>query len=252
MPPVATDALVLHVFDYLETSRILCLITREAGVQRVLARGARRASVRFGTALDLFVEGVADLELRPGRELQTLRAFEVTRVHPGLADSGARFSAAAALSECVQRLVSEEQAPGAFEVVREAVTRLATVAEDEVVGTALAALWRLVSELGVAPELDACAVCDASVPSDVAAPFSHVSGGVLCARCGQGATGVRRLPPEARGALRTWLSGGMLAVGLGEAEGRAHQRLLREFLGQHLTDMRALRAFASWEAGRWR
>jgi DNA repair protein RecO (recombination protein O) len=252
MPLVATDALVLHVFDYLETSRILCLITRQAGVQRVLARGARRASTRFGTALDLLVEGVAELELRPGRELQTLRAFEVTRVHPGLAASGVRFSAAAALSECVQRLVTEEQAPGAFEVVQEAVTRLAAVSEDEVVGVALAALWQLVSELGVAPALDVCAVCHVPVPWDEPAPFSHVAGGVLCAPCGQRAAGARRLPPPARMALRAWISGRTPSAGLGEAEGRAHQRLLREFLGQHLTDMRTLRAFASWESGGWR
>jgi len=32
-------------------------------------------------------------------------------------------------------------------------------------------------------------------------------------------------------------------------ESRAHQRLLREFLEQHLTDGRELRAFSAWELG---
>jgi DNA repair protein RecO (recombination protein O) len=32
---------------------------------------------------------------------------------------------------------------------------------------------------------------------------------------------------------------------------RAHQRLLREFLREHLTDGRPLRAFETWEGSRW-
>ena len=39
MPLLATDAVVLHVADYLESSRILRLATRECGVQTVVATG---------------------------------------------------------------------------------------------------------------------------------------------------------------------------------------------------------------------
>ena len=57
MPLVETDAIVLHAFDYSETSRILRLATRDAGVQSVLARGARRYRSKVGTAVDLFAQG---------------------------------------------------------------------------------------------------------------------------------------------------------------------------------------------------
>ena len=40
MTLVVTEAIVLHAFDYLESSRILRLVTRDAGVRSVLARGA--------------------------------------------------------------------------------------------------------------------------------------------------------------------------------------------------------------------
>jgi len=46
MTLLVTDAIVLHSFDYLESSRILRLLTREAGVRSVLARGARRSQRR--------------------------------------------------------------------------------------------------------------------------------------------------------------------------------------------------------------
>src|SRR5580692_1871318 len=107
MAIVETDAVVLHVFDYLETSRIYRLLTRDAGLQSVLARGARRPKSRFGRAVDLFAEGTAHLSVRPGRELQTLTAFDVTHSHQGLARDLDRFTAAAAIVELVLRFVRD-------------------------------------------------------------------------------------------------------------------------------------------------
>jgi DNA repair protein RecO (recombination protein O) len=58
------------------------------------------------------------------------------------------------------------------------------------------------------------------------------------------------LPPEARSALRQFLAGRRV-LGLDDASGRAHQRLLREFLTEHLTDGRPMRAMELWEVARW-
>jgi DNA repair protein RecO (recombination protein O) len=49
--------------------------------------------------------------------------------------------------------------------------------------------------------------------------------------------------------LRDFLAGRVAA--LDEASGRAHQRLLREFVTEHLTDGRPLRAMELWEETRW-
>jgi DNA repair protein RecO (recombination protein O) len=38
---------------------------------------------------------------------------------------------------------------------------------------------------------------------------------------------------------------------LSDSEARAHQRLLREFVIEHLSDGRPLKAFETWEAGTW-
>jgi DNA repair protein RecO (recombination protein O) len=250
MPLVATDALVLHVFDYLETSRIFRLATRDYGVQSVLARGVRRSSGRFGSALDLFSEGVAQLDMRPGRELQTLTGFDVVKSRPGLATDLARFTAAASLSECVQRVVTEDHAPVAFDIASAAFDALCVVPSSAVVPSALGALWRLVSELGFTPSLDACAACHQPIDADVAASFSHAAGGVLCGVCARRAPGARRLPLDARRAIEAWVDG-REGPALSEADGKAHQRLLREFLGQHLTDVRTMKAWTAWEQGRW-
>ena len=80
--------------------------------------------------------------------------------------------------------------------------------------------------------------------------FSHPSGGALCARCGRLAPSGRVLPPEARTALRGFLAGRRVTP-LDDASARAHQRLLREFLTEHLTDGRPMRAMELWEEARW-
>jgi hypothetical protein len=50
--------------------------------------------------------------------------------------------------------------------------------------------------------------------------------------------------------LAAWLAGEP-TLGLAPGERRAHQRLLREFLREHLADGRTLRAFDVWENERW-
>ncbi len=253
MPLVITDAIVLHSLDYLETSRILRLATREAGVQSVLARSARTSKKRFGSALDLFAEGVAQIDIKPGRDLHTLSSFDVVRVRPALAADLGRFAAAAALSECAQRLITEEHAPAAFVILQEALDTLSVAENAGAIAAVVGALWRLMAELGIAPSLAHCASCHDPIGEPEGggrSAFSHEAGGMLCQRCARLAPTARRLPPEARQALAHWVDG--TAVELGStAEGRAHQRLVREFLRQHLLDLATVRAWVSWERGDW-
>lgn len=250
MAHVVTDAMVLHSFDYLESSRILKLVTREVGVRSVLARGARRSKRRFGSALDLYAQGTAELEIKAGRELDTLSNFEVTRSHPQLATQLSRFVGASAIAELTLRFARDAADPGLFDAVVIAFDEIGASPPDRTRDVTLGAAWRVLYELGVAPTIDNCADCHTPIDPNSAALFSHPSGGMLCLRCGRLARSGRTLPPEARAALRDWLSGSQHP--LGDANDiRAHQRLLREFLREHLADDRPLRAFEVWERDDW-
>jgi len=250
MTLVVTEAIVLHAFDYLESSRILKLVTREAGVRSVLARGAKRSRKRFGAALDLYAEGTAELQMKPGRDLDTLSSFDVARARPQLAAQLSRFTAASTVAELTLRFARDDADPALYDAVAGALDEISIAGEDRVRDVALAAAWRILAELGVAPNVDSCTECHAAIDAGVPAMFSHPAGGSLCARCAHLARAGRTLPASARSALRDWLSG--VPHPLSEPNDiRAHQRLLREFVREHLDDSRPLRAFDVWERDAW-
>jgi DNA repair protein RecO (recombination protein O) len=247
VPSVVTTAIVLHAFNYSESSRILRLATREAGVQSVMARGARASQRRFGSAVDLFAEGEVQYETRSGRDLHTLSRFDVHRSRAALGSSLARFEGASALVEVMLRVAGDDGTPAdAFDALREGLDAVA--ANTDATVATVRAIWRLLGAIGFTPALDSCVECDRALLPELDVSFSAESGGVVCSSCASRVPS-RRLPASARATLMVWL--------LGEGDGedqpeldpltvRAHQRLLRIFVHAHLTDGRPLRAFDAW------
>jgi DNA repair protein RecO (recombination protein O) len=247
MPLVATEAIVLHAFNYSESSRIVRLATREAGLVAVMARGARRPKSALGT-LDLFMHGVAQISLKPQRDLHNLTAFDLSKSRTSLGKSLPRFTAASMLAELVLRFGHEESARDLFDPLAAGLDILECDVESDATDVALRAAWQLVAALGFSPAVDDCANCHAPIDVEKAAVFDMRAGGALCGNCAAVAAGRRTLPSDARDALRTWLAGE--PAGLEDQPTRkAHRRLLREFLAEHLHDggKRALTAFAAWD-----
>lgn len=240
---IGTEALVLHLFDYRETSRIVRLVTREAGVVSAVARGARRPRNKYGAALDLFASGIAQLAMHGSLDLHGLNAFEAGRSRPELAESLDRFAAANVIAELCLRFGRESETGSLYATAATSLDAIAAVEPDDATVTGLASAWQLVAEFGFAPAVSECALCHAELDGDVT--FDHRAGGALCARCARQARGGRRLPDEARRALCGWLAGN--SVTLDASAARAHLRLLREFLEEHLGDGRPLKALLAWE-----
>jgi DNA repair protein RecO (recombination protein O) len=257
MPVTGLAATVLHAQDYLETSRIYRLLSPEAGVISVIARGLRRGGAKATTPVDLFASGLAQVDLRTGRDLHGLRDFEVSVPRLGLAMELRRFAAASALAEAALHFVTAEPSPAAASAVIDGLDALNQAAPEWADAVALSALWRLVGALGFAPSLLECARCGGAVPTGGSVVFHHGSGGVLCLSCSRPferesgrVVGGRRIPVEARARIAGWLDG--VSEGRNDTPAmerlavRAHQRLLLEFLVEHLSDRRPLRALTAW------
>jgi DNA repair protein RecO (recombination protein O) len=247
VPPVTTAALIFHVIPYGDTSKILRLLTREAGIVSAIARGARRARSRTGERLDVFAEGAATLHMKPHRDLHTLAAFDVSEPHAALGRDVARFAAASALAEIALRCGAEMQA----EVYEAAAAGLAAIehAPGELAETAaLLACWGLVAALGYTPSLERCVVCDASIAGSL--HFSPEQGGAVCRLHRLGARTANLSRPD-REDLSNLVAGRMPGRPLDRRHAAAHRRLLTGFVRYHLTDSHAMPALAFWDAESW-
>lgn len=197
---IETAAIVLRCIDYGESDRVVTLMARDLGCVGAMARGARKSQRRFGGGLGLCAVGDAALRERSGSELFTLERFDVTASHPALAVDVTRIAHAAYAAELVTKLCAPRQAePAIFDLLRDllgAIDRHGAV-------TAWLRVFELslLDRLGLAPVLDACAVCgreDLSEGEAIDVRWNPERGGVVCRACGS--TG-RPMRPVVRLAL---------------------------------------------------
>lgn len=244
--PLLTPALILGAIRYGETSRIVRMATRDAGVQSAIAKGADRPKSRFGGALQLLSEGHAHIVPARHGDLHLLAAFDLTRLHHGVARGVARFAAASALAEAAARFIPTSPIPELYDQLVGDVGVLAAVDDDAVEVVALRALWRLIGGLGLTPALDACARDGDPLPDGVVA-LSLPDGGLLCARCATGGA-TTRLTETDRDALRAFTGEGTDLPILSEKHAAAHRRLFARWVRHHLADA-TLPALDFWQQG---
>jgi DNA repair protein RecO (recombination protein O) len=249
MPPVSTSAIVLATLRYSETSKIVRLATRDYGVQSAIAKGALRPKSRFGAALQLLSEGQALLHMKEHRELHLLTAFDVRRLHVGLASDLERYAIACALAEVMLRFAPPDAHPESFELLRHALGELETTAQVNVEAMGLRLLWQLVSVLGFAPSVEAC-VLDGAPLASGPLPFSTRDGGALCSTCASQQVATL-LPEQARADLMGLLEpGGELPI-FDNKHGAAHRRLLARYIRYHLSEGADLPALEFWMQQPW-
>jgi DNA repair protein RecO (recombination protein O) len=245
MPLGTYDAIVLQVFPYGETSRILRLFTATHGVQSVIARGARRPRSQYGGLLEIFAEGMATIHAKENRDLQTLTGFELSRSRQSLGSDLMRFGGASLLAEIVLRSTQEESQPELFSMFRSALDRIEAEGAETAELTVLSEAWRLVSCLGFAPELHSCVDCGRSVALDEDVKFDLHAGGIRCDLCAAGSPG-RLLPARARVALL--LMAEAAPVTADRTDG--HWWLLRRYLDHHVLEGSDLRSMAIIDVAR--
>jgi DNA repair protein RecO (recombination protein O) len=238
--PLITPSLIIGSLRYGETSRIVRLATRDHGVLSAIAKGALRPRSRFGASLQLMSEGQAHLIPSRTSDLHTLTAFDLTALHGGLAADLERFAAASALAELATRFVPPAPSPDLYHQLLASVALLELAPSDATVVVGLRALWRMITELGVAPVMRTCARDGAALPEGAVA-FSFRDGGFLCASCAVGGASTR-LGPEDRDALLSLIEPGEDLPVLSPSQVAAHRRLLVRWVQSHLgeTPMPAL------------
>ena len=212
-----TEAIVLRTHDLGEADRIVEALTPEQGIVRAVAKGVRKPSSRFGSAVEPFMHST--LQVARGRgELHTIAQAQL--IHPyatRLAADYESFTVAAALAETVQRIgaVDDVGRAAQFQLFHGAVAALARRAHAPRM-ILHSFVLRSLAQAGWAPSFDACARCGAPGPH---AAVNVALGGAVCARC--------RPPGSSHPAPETLTLLGALAAGdwpVVDAAGETAQR----------------------------
>lgn len=238
MAPVVTRAVLLRAHDYGETSRIYRFYSLERGLLGMMAKGIRGRSGKGGASLATFSSGDLTAYVKPGRDLHTMKDFEIVRSRAGLAAHMLRFGGASAVAEVVVAHTEQEANPALYEALEHALDTLEGAPRELLATACLSALWEVVETLGFQPELEACVRCGNRLGDDEMGRFDFAAGGVRCAACGADAAGPR-VGPGARAQLAALVTGRMDEP---VDHPRRHLSLLSDFVAYHLAS-RPLKSF---------
>lgn len=199
----ATEALVLRVVPFAETSQVIHLATAEHGLVAALAKGARRPGPTFQGGLSLLAFGDASLARRPGAELELLRQFRQRDAFLGLGRDLERYLAASYVVDLLRAWMRPAlPSPSLYRAGLATLRALDGARGDGIGGWVLFFEARAVAAAGHRPRLDGCAVCDRAVASGAA--FSPLAGGVVHGPCAPSGGRTRLDPAVHAGLIRLY------------------------------------------------
>jgi DNA repair protein RecO (recombination protein O) len=245
------EGIVIRTYPLGDTSRIVVTYTREHGLLRFVAKGARKTPSRFGFALEPLSRSRFVAYVKPGRDLHLLSQAEAVAPLGSQLGDLERLAHAQAALELVDRLVwGEEPHPELYDLLSAALEAVSRVPLAALPAVLVAFELQTASLLGYRPRLDACAQCgEALSPRRL---FSPARGGMLCDRCAAGEPGVVTLSADALASLAL-----LLTRPVGEAgdflEARRAGELVRaveQFLRHHFQRFQGLNALGLLRAAR--
>ena len=193
------SAVVVRHSDWGEADRLLVLYTREQGMIRAVAKGARKITSRKGGHLQPFTH--VTIQLAQGRDLLIVTQVETVNAFLPLHDDLTKTGNAAYVVELLYRFSYEEEGgnPTLFWLLTETLDR---IEKEESAWLPIRYYeMRLLDAVGFRPQLFECANCGREIlPEDQF--FSFTAGGVICPRCGQGLPNLMRISVETLKYLR--------------------------------------------------
>lgn len=174
------EAIVLRTHKLGEADRIITLLTAEHGQIRVVAKGVRRTTSKFGARVEPFC--VIDAQLHRGRTLDTLtQVVSIAQYGDAIAANYDLYLAATVIVETAERLTADatDGTHSQYLLLLGALNAMARRRHDPTLIRTSYTL-RALALAGWAPSCFDCAVCGRSGPH---ASFSISEGGTVCDAC---------------------------------------------------------------------
>ncbi len=166
-----------------ESDRLLTILTREHGLIRAVAGGARKHRSAMAGRSGLFV--VNDLHISVGRNMDRIKNAEMLQSFVGLGKTLGKLTAAQYLSElALMQALSAQPQEELFLVLVEHLNRIQNADNQNVLAYLAHGIYHLLAIAGFAPQVHSCCVTQRPVIANLEtqtwkAGFSIVGGGVI-------------------------------------------------------------------------
>jgi DNA repair protein RecO (recombination protein O) len=248
-----TDAIVLRSMKYRDTSKIVSFYSRQFGKIKGIAKGARRAENKFGSALEPMSYVTLVIYKKEQRDLHLISQCDSIKSYGGIQRELEKMSVGFSILELVDQLAHEEEenAP-LFELLEQTLAAL-----DRTTRNALslqrAFQIRFAALLGYAPSLYFCTACGTSLVDNErlsGVGFQLMHGAVTCTKCtAEGKTknriGSTTISAPTLQILRRFLSSRMdtvTSIVYSDRIGNELDDTLRLYLRYHFDQMRDLKS----------
>jgi len=182
MPSYNDQGIILKSFNLSEADKILNIYTKENGLVRCIAKGAKKPSGKFSGRTDLLY--CSFFQFAKGKNLDTLCDIEQITTFPKLRSSSNLLFYGILFLDIVNNFAQEEEEESnhIFELLYSMLDELQTSKSPEIV--AIRFIIQFLSLHGLKPQLETCVACSKEiVKSKDTYPYSSILGGLLCDEC---------------------------------------------------------------------
>ncbi|AFY33936.1 DNA repair protein RecO [Calothrix sp. PCC 7507] len=170
-----------------ESDRIVTILTREFGLIRAVAPGARKHNSSLGGRSGMFV--VNELLIANGRSLDKITQAQTLKTYPGLTKDLGKLAASQYLAEIVLcQALSEQPQEELYELLNEHLEQLELLPRTDVSGifaNLAHGMFELLTLAGLTPQVQLCCLTQRHLIPNFTEPnwqvgFSIPAGGIVC------------------------------------------------------------------------
>lgn len=179
-----TDALIIRLADFSESSKVVTLFTRDFGKTSCLAKGAKRLKSAFELSIDLLAECRVVFLHKSGEGLDLLTESKLVRRFQPFKGSLPHLYAGYYVAELLNAL-TEDDDPHVelYQIAIETLRHLET--SDSILVPVTRLELSLLREIGQLPDFDTCTICHSPLKLGDRARFWVSQSGLICSDCGR-------------------------------------------------------------------
>ncbi len=180
------EAICLRVINFSETSQVVTLFARQAGLLALLAKGSRKmakaGTFTLGAPIDQLARGeVVYIPPRGIAELGTLTAWNLMDYQPAMRKSLSAFYSGQIICEMIMALLSGQEPH--TQLYDELAPGLTALGGSQTQRLFLSIAKSVLIAAGYQPQLENCLVCQTPVRPGIPVNFCPQRGGVCCINC---------------------------------------------------------------------